>query len=112
MMRGALSDKINLENIGREWLHWFAKTTRHLRQVRRENPNWKIIDVPYESFIANPAATIREIYRAFDYPFTAAMESKLTDYMAANRKDKYGQHRYSLEQFGLDTAAIEGAFNN
>ena len=36
----------------------------------------------------------------------------MNGFLAANPKNKHGVHRYTLEQFGLDRAALLARFHN
>ena len=52
--------------------------------------------------VRDPIGSVRKVYGYFDLPFSDAVETRMRRFLAENPKDKHGQHRYTLEQFGLD----------
>lgn len=45
-----------------------------------------------------------------DYPYSEQVETAMRRYLADNPKGKHGQHRYAVEQFGLDKDVIKERF--
>ena len=54
---------------------------------------------------------IAAIYNAAGLEFTAKTKNELKQAMTNNKKDKYGKHRYRLEDFGLTSASVQQAFS-
>ena len=106
MVRGALSDRVNLQDIGRQYLDQYSYAVEKALETRRKNPSLRIIDIHYDRLIENPVEVIREIYQRFDYPFTEEVEIKLKDYILEDSKNKKVQHHYSLEQFGIEPEEV------
>ena len=50
------------------------------------------------------------IYGRFGLPWGVEAEKNMRGWLAANPQGKHGRHRYSLEEFGLDRAAIDRLF--
>ncbi len=69
-------------------------------------PPERFLDVWYTQLMEDPLAVVRRIYRHFDLPLSADVEARMRTYLATSPKDRYGQHVYSLGQFGLD-AGVE-----
>ncbi|HUI28531.1 MAG TPA: sulfotransferase [Candidatus Kryptonia bacterium] len=71
----------------------------------RENgtvPADRVIDVQFKAFMADPLATIREIYQRLGLELTRDAETRMRAFLAANPQDKHGRHRYSFADTGLD----------
>jgi hypothetical protein len=70
----------------------------------------RVHDVAYRSLVSDPVGTVHSIYERFGLSLSAAAEQAMRAWLAANPQGKYGRHRYSLEQFGLDRDAIDRLF--
>jgi hypothetical protein len=93
--RDALRSDVNLRWEG---------STRLAMQLRHENPQLRgrFYDVLYPDLKKDPMAVVREIYRYFDRELTRDAETAMQRFAAKNPKNKNGEHRYSLEEFGFD----------
>lgn len=72
----------------------------------------RIIDVRYRGFVADPVGTVRGLIERVDSPWHAGVAHRIEDWLAAHPKDARGQHRYSLEQFGLTEAEVIDRFGD
>jgi len=104
MLRAAFSESADPRAIGREMSErWGGGLLQALEQRERDRlPDSRFLDIDYRAIVSSPIETVRSIYAWFDRELTPAAEQSMLDFLAANRKDKHGAHRYSLEQFGLD----------
>jgi len=50
----------------------------------------------------DPIAMVARIYAHFGIRLSAEAERRMRSFLATNPKDKHGEHRYSLAQYGLD----------
>jgi hypothetical protein len=84
-------------------LRWEG-SARLAMQLRHENPalRERFFDVLYPDLKKDPMAVVREIYRYFDRELTLEAETAMQRFVAENPKNKNGEHRYSLEEFGFD----------
>ena len=72
----------------------------------------RFFDVRYESLVADPIDTVREVCQYFGYDFTPEYEARTRRYLAENPQHKHGVHHYSLDDFGLDAAAVARHFRD
>jgi hypothetical protein len=79
------------------------------RRAREAHPG-RVHDVSYRDLVSDPLGTARSIYERFDLPWASETEAGMRAWLAANPQGKHGRHRYSLEQFGLDRAAVDRLF--
>jgi len=70
----------------------------------------RYLDVTYPELIADPIGTVRAVCDYFGYPFDTEFEARARRRLAEDPQHKHGVHRYSLEQFGLDPAAVDEQF--
>jgi hypothetical protein len=96
--RWSLLSKFNLAHISVSGLSESSKNT--------------VGHVKYESLIADPVGTVRDLYKSFGWNFTAEYEAAIRSYIAKNKeereanKSRASKHNYSLEQYGLSEADI------
>ncbi|MDR3566786.1 MAG: sulfotransferase [Syntrophobacteraceae bacterium] len=104
VLRGAFTDAIDREKLGREIArHWqkgaslaveFSQTNR----MTREPP----LNILYTDLIRDPMGVVRLIYRHFEMKFTNEAEEAMLRFLAKNPQNSNGVHHYSLGEFGLD----------
>jgi hypothetical protein len=73
-------------------------------------PGERFVDVQYAGLVHDPVATIRAIYERIGRPFTADFATRIEAYVAQKPRAKHGAHRYGLEQFGIDRAALRDRY--
>jgi hypothetical protein len=66
----------------------------------------QIIDIRFDEFVANPLATVRRIYAAFGYPYSADFEQRMARHLETERAAARPRHVYMAEQFGLSRSEI------
>jgi hypothetical protein len=65
-------------------------------------PADRVVDVQFRGFMADPFATIHEIYEKLDLELQPAAEQRMRDFFAANPRDKHGTHTYTFADTDLD----------
>jgi hypothetical protein len=65
-------------------------------------PAERVVDVQFRSFMADPFATIHEIYEKLGLELQPEAEQKMRAFFAANPQDKHGTHTYTFADTGLD----------
>lgn len=68
------------------------------------------VDVAYSALVADPVATTASIYERLGEEFTPEAEAAMRAHSAEHRKDRFGSHSYSLEEWDLDRGALEERF--
>ena len=54
---------------------------------------------------------IARAYAQLDVPFSREAERRIAAHAAAHPRGRLGEHRYRLEDFGLDRAGVHAAFS-
>jgi Sulfotransferase family len=103
-LRGASTDVIDLQAIGRQQLVWWAKLIEKSLEQRKRlaNRSEQFFDVKMSETVADPLDVVRRMYAHFGYPLTAAVEARMLAFMAEHTRDKHGLHSYSATDFGID----------
>ncbi|MFO1376985.1 MAG: sulfotransferase [Steroidobacteraceae bacterium] len=70
----------------------------------------QIADLAYEDLLIDPIAAVKAIYRRFGLTVSTTHESRMVDFLAMNRQDKFGTHRYTAQDFGLATSELAERF--
>ncbi|MDP9182580.1 MAG: sulfotransferase, partial [Actinomycetota bacterium] len=109
-IRSAVSDSVDPVAIGREQLDAWTWGMQRVMAVRDRLPADRVVDVQFEDTVAHPVETVEKVYAHLGLDYTPAVADGVRDYLAANPRDKHGTHTYTLEEFGLDKAEVDGAF--
>jgi hypothetical protein len=111
-MRCAGSDAVDAAAVGAQQLVLWPALLEQGIAARERHPEWaeRFVDVHYREIAADPIACAQRIYARFGLPWTAEGEAAMRGYLAAHPRDEFGAHRYSLEMFGLDAAAVARRF--
>ncbi len=66
----------------------------------------RILHLPYRELVGDPVGLARTIHEHFELPFSDGHAGTIRDFAEENRQHKHGKHRYSAEQFEIDTDAL------
>jgi hypothetical protein len=109
-LRGAASDAIDPHAVGRQQLELWSRLLPRAMAVRDRSRAERFFDVPYADLLADPIACVRRIYVHFGLRLTPDAERRMRRFLAENRHDKHGVHRYTLERFAIDAAEASRRF--
>jgi hypothetical protein len=110
--RRMASDQIDPKEIGHDWAQSWEGAMRKgmaFRASGKVDPK-QFFDVHFLEFLKNPIAMEGKVYDHFGLQLSAEAERRMRAFLADNPQGKHGQHRYSIEQFGLDPAAVRERF--
>jgi hypothetical protein len=113
-LRGIGTDVLDPHLVGRQQFElWAGNLERALRARERTRARAEqFFDVQFDDVAKDPIAVIERIYAHFGIAFSDAIRQRMQAYVAANPRGKYGPHRYSLEDFGLDRATLVPRFRD
>ena len=69
-------------------------------------------DLRIELRAGDTLPAIERIYQAAGFELDAAARKAMRDWEAANPPGKHGQHKYTLDHFGITDAEIRAAFGD
>lgn len=112
MLRGASTDHIDLHEIGRQQLDWWAKLVNVALEQRKQlaDRSDQFFDVKLSETVADPIAVVRRMYTHFGYELSDEVEATMRTFMKDHRRDKHGSHRYTPQDFGIDPARDRARF--
>jgi hypothetical protein len=84
-------------------LRWEG-SVRHAMQLRQGNHKIgeRFFDVRFPDLKKDPMEVVRQVYLYFDRELTHDAETAMRRFVMENPKNKNGEHRYSLDEFGFD----------
>lgn len=106
-------DEVDRHEIGRFMLaFWSGEMRRHLQQRDALRDRLDILDIRYEAVRDDPFGVVRQIYRHLGRDLAPSIEQAMREWDARDMHGSFGAYRYTLEQYGLDAAAIDAAFKD
>lgn len=94
------------------WLDFCVEAARRCIAAREHIPASQQLDVYYEAMNGDWRGVMREVYQFAGIAWTEQAEQAMDAWLAHSDKEKFhGQHRYSLNDFGLSEAQVEAHMN-
>ncbi len=85
--------------------HWVKKTGYMLSkgiEFRKTNPGAEFTDLFYKDIVASPMNVLGELYRN-GHSISPELYQKFLDADHQNAPNRYGTHKYNLDDFNLDS---------
>ena len=60
------------------------------------------VDLAYSDLVADPLGSVAQLYEDLGETFTPEAEAAMRSHSAEHKKDRFGSHSYSLEDWGLN----------
>lgn len=109
-VRVARTDHVDFTEIGAQWRDRIVPLSTVLASHREDLLNWRpVLDLRYRDLTADPAATVRQVCSYLGLDATDDFLATVQDYLKSNGRHSRGVHRYTPEEFGLDSAALARA---
>ncbi len=103
VLRRAFTDHLDKQSLALEVRErWVEGAGLAIKYRRRAGLQQQLFDVHYPDLVGAPMAVVRRLYEHFGLELTKAAEQAMQQFLVENPKGKSGEHRYSLEEFGLD----------
>jgi hypothetical protein len=102
------SDDASIPGVAADWAAPVLDALDRSVTAREDGtiPGERVLDVPYDAFMADPFATIRSIYEHLDAELDPGTEARMRAFLAENRADAHGTHRYSFADTGLSEGDV------
>ncbi len=109
-MRGLFTDQTDIEAV-KQSRFGYHRIMNRLRAIQSElaRPG-RFFDVQFVDLNQDPVSTIERLCGEIGLPFTAEYSRRIEAYMTERPRNQHGMHRYSLDDYGLSFADIDGAF--
>ena len=102
------SDDASMRGVAADWADAVVDALDRSVTAREDGtvPADRVLDVPYDAFMADPFATIRTIYAHLDAELDPQTDARIRIFLAENRADAHGTHRYSFADTGLNEGGL------
>lgn len=108
VFRSTFSDHVDPLEVGRQQVamltDWFNGTV--VARARLAKTGVTFFDVNYRELVSDPLAMAGRILAFAGLPPDEAGRAAMQAWLAENRADKHGGHRYVPEEFGIDPGAL------
>ena len=103
-LNSAFSDHIDPFKVARGEVENYATMIERGMAQRDAMPDAdsRFFDAQFDALLADPLAVIEQIYAHFDFELTEQARGAMLAYLDNRPRNKHGEHRYSLDMFGLD----------
>ena len=105
------TDQVDFARVGRLWrdkcLHGIKAGTEFRDQ---RGPDDTVFDLQYAELMDDPVGSVERIYRHFNMELDDLGRRRMEAWMEENPQDRFGRHRYTLDQFGLDADEVRDQF--
>jgi hypothetical protein len=108
--RAVFSDRVDPLEVGAKLGEKAVRAVTRAMAVRDAARPGAFLDVAYADLVADPLKQGRRVCDFLDLPISPETEASMRRYVALNPQNRRGVHRYRLEDFGLDRAALERRF--
>ncbi|EQC34529.1 hypothetical protein SDRG_07857 [Saprolegnia diclina VS20] len=69
-----------------------------------------VTNLQYDEWIADPIGTVKALYDQWGMEVSDDFENKMREYLEKNPKGKYGEVKYTVEEYGLSGAVLDCTF--
>lgn len=104
-----LTNSYDKNKIGEHWATKLSKVLNHCMEVSNANPD-NFLNLDFLKMIKDPIAEMNNVYSFINEDFSDQAENAMQAWKEENQHEM-GSHRYSLEEFGLESTFIETNFS-
>jgi hypothetical protein len=104
------SDAVNPLDVAASVGFGFQMILNGAADQRGSLPDGQVAELHYLDFLRDPVAAIAQAYSDLGMAVAPELPDRITRYLAARPQSKFGTHRYSLADYGLDAATIRREF--
>jgi hypothetical protein len=102
---------VNQKQIGEMVENRFHSVVMDAIKLREKTNNKKFYDMNFETLVKAIPQSVKNIRNHFELPHNKTHDKAVQDFLNQPRKDKPGKHRYSPEQFGIDSDEVINKFS-
>ncbi|WP_420639083.1 sulfotransferase family protein [Candidatus Poriferisocius sp.] len=101
-------DSAGLARVWRDKCHHAVTVGSEARDRRGDDDT--VFDLQYADLMEDPVGSVAGIYRHFGLELGELARRRMEAWMTENPQDRYGRHRYTLDQFGLQPDEVREQF--
>ena len=107
--RAMFSDRADVAQVREHWLRKLRVMLDKAMEFRHTYPG-AIVDVQFENLVRRPTDVLEDIYSVCEEPLTEATREAFRGVIDGHRRHRFGVHKYSATDFGIDQAALRETF--
>ncbi|KAF0686321.1 Aste57867_21860 [Aphanomyces stellatus] len=107
-LRGAFLDKKHLGKVAMDLCTEKAAAMAEFRANSTKSQG--IVDVDYDDLVDHPIDLVKKLYAGWNLVVSDEFAAAMDEYMTEKPKGKYGDNKYTLEEFGLSDMVIDTLF--
>ena len=96
--------------VGSEMMHFVQRHIDRIMQFDRSERAGRVVHVDYYALLGDPVSALREIFAALGIDSPDEVVEAVDQWQLANPKNARGRNDYTLEQWGLEAAAVAERF--
>jgi hypothetical protein len=104
MLRSLTCDDPSIPEVANEWAEYIAEGLDRSVTARLDGTVSadRVVDVQFSDFMADPFATIGQVYDSLGLELPAESEARMRAFLAEHGQGEHGTHRYTFAETGLD----------
>ena len=106
------TDEVSPLEVGTQALQRCETALSRALETRAATAGRTFVDVSYPSLVADPVATVADVYQRLGLSLEPAVEGQMRRWLTENPRDQGGRHRYDPERFGLPPERVRAAFTD
>ena len=110
-LSSTFSDADHRRYIAEHWTDLLETSIERIETFRAAHPEHPILDVQYDELVERPVETVERMYDFLGESLPDGARAAMEAYVGANRRGKFGEHRYDLAEFGLAEAEVAERFS-
>lgn len=103
---------VDPHQVGRDMLHFIRRHIDRILAFDTGPHGHRVIHVDYYALVADPAREMLGIHAGLGIETPDGVRDAVAAWLAANPKNARGRNDYTLAEYGLDDAAVAGAFGD
>jgi Sulfotransferase family len=109
-LSGTFSDVDHDAYIAEHWTELVAAMLERVIDFREQHGDDAFYDMDYRHLVSDPVGAVGSMYEHFGIELTPDADAAMRAYSTNHKQHAYGQHSYSLAEFGLERGALEERF--
>ncbi|RLO11162.1 hypothetical protein DYB28_009917, partial [Aphanomyces astaci] len=111
VMHPALKGKaLDKKHLGRVALDLCSEKAAALHDFQSSKSSSDVVDISYDDLAADPIDVVKTLYAKWNKDVSDEHVEKMQAYLTDKPKGKYGELKYSLEEFGLSYLVVDSLF--
>ena len=102
------SDEVTIAQVADDWTDPILDALDRAVTARTDGtvPADRVVDIQYETFVADPIATIRDLYDRWGVELRPDVERRMRAFLADHGQHQHGVHRYAFADTGQSADRI------